>query len=97
MSGLELRETQGGVELTVKVVPGSSRDRVAGVLGDALKVAVSAPREKGKANQAVIEILAKALGVKRNAIRIIAGHGQPRKAVCITGATAAQIRAALGV
>lgn len=96
MSTLVLRDTPNGVELTVKVVPGSSRDRIAGVLGDALKVAVSAPPEKGKANQAVIEVLAKALGVKRNAIQILAGHTQPRKTVLLTGLTASQIRAAFG-
>ncbi len=97
MSALALRETPNGVEMTVKVVPGASRDRVAGVLGDALKVAVSAPPEKGKANQAVIEILAKALGVKRNAIQIVAGHTQPRKTVLIVGVRAEHVRSSLGV
>ncbi|MGB9626422.1 MAG: DUF167 domain-containing protein, partial [Phycisphaerae bacterium] len=57
MSTLAYRDTPGGVEVAVKVVPGSSRDRIMGVLGDALKIAVAAPPEKGKANQAVIEVL----------------------------------------
>jgi uncharacterized protein (TIGR00251 family) len=96
MSALILRDTPAGVEVTVKVVPGSSRDRIAGVLGDALKVAVSAPPEKGKANKAVIEVLAKALGVKRNAIQILTGHTQPRKTLRITGLTCDQIRSAIG-
>ena len=43
MSGLAIVERDGGIEFGVKVVPGSSRDRVLGVLGDLLKVAVSAP------------------------------------------------------
>lgn len=97
MTELVLRETPDGVELAIKVVPGSSRDRVAGVLGDALKVSVSAPPEKGKANDAVVDLLAKALGVKRNAVRIVAGHGQPRKTVAIGGVTADAVRSRLGL
>jgi len=95
MTGLALRETADGVELAIKVVPGSSRDRIAGALGDALKLAVSAPPEKGKANKCVIDVLAAALGVKRNAVEIIAGHTQPRKTVRITGLTADEVRARL--
>ncbi len=97
MSSIAIREVPGGVEIPVKVVPGSSRDRVAGLLGDALKIAVSAPPEKGKANQAVIEVLARALGVKRNAVRIVAGHTQPRKAVQIAGLTPETVRSKLGL
>lgn len=40
--------------LAVKVVPGSSRDQIVGRLGDALKIKVTAPAEKGKANTAVV-------------------------------------------
>jgi len=93
MAALALRETAHGVELTVKVVPGSSRDRIVGVLGDALKIAVAAPPEKGKANRAVVDVLAKALGVKRNTVQIVAGHTQPRKNVLIAGVSAEQVSA----
>ncbi len=95
MTHAAIRETADGVELTIKVVPGASRDRIAGALGDALKVAVSAPPEKGKANKCVIDVLANALGIKRNAIEIVAGHTQPRKTVRIRGLTADEVRAKL--
>ncbi|MFM7075771.1 MAG: DUF167 domain-containing protein, partial [Planctomycetaceae bacterium] len=49
--------------LEVKVVPGSSRDQIVGWLGDALKIKVTAPPEKGKANERVVELLAGALGI----------------------------------
>jgi len=97
MSTLAFRDTPGGVELAVKVVPGASRDRVMGVLGDALKIAVTAPPEKGKANQAVIEVLARVLGVKRSGIQIVAGHTQSRKTVRIADLTGAQMLPALGI
>ena len=75
----------GGVELTLKVVPGASRTRVAGLLGDALKVQVAAPAEKGKANAAVIELLARTLNVGVKAVELIRGESQPRKTVRVRG------------
>jgi uncharacterized protein (TIGR00251 family) len=49
--------------LSVKVVPGSSRNQIVGSLGDALKIKVMAPPEKGKANEAVVELLSMKLGI----------------------------------
>lgn len=77
--------TEGGVSLKVKVVPGASRSRVAGVLGDRLKVQVSAPPEGGKANAAVCELLAELLGVSPRSVRVTSGHAQPRKTIAVAG------------
>jgi len=71
--------------LSIKVVPGSRVDRVAGRYGGGFKVQVSAPAEDGKANQAVIEVIARALGVKVQQVTIVRGHAQPRKMVEIAG------------
>ena len=79
----------------MKVVPGASRDRVVGVLGDALKVATSAAPEKGKANAAVAAILARALGVDPRAVQLVSGATSPRKEFRISAASAEQVRAAL--
>jgi uncharacterized protein (TIGR00251 family) len=73
------------VRLAIKVVPGASRTRVVGWLGDALKVAVSAPPESGKANEAVIELLAATAGVSASSVRIERGHTRTRKTVSIRG------------
>ena len=67
--------------LNIKVVPGASRDQIVGWLGDALKIKVTAPPEKGKANEAVVTLLAKTLGVRRDTIEIVSGHGSPAKTV----------------
>jgi uncharacterized protein (TIGR00251 family) len=75
----------GMARLQVKVVPGASRDRIVGMLGDALKVQVSAAPERGRANDSVIQLLASALSVKPAQISIVAGHTQPRKALEIQG------------
>ena len=69
--------------LAVKVVPGSSRDMICGRLGDALKIKVAAPAEKGKANTAVIRLLADRLGVGVEAIAIESGHAAPVKVLTI--------------
>jgi uncharacterized protein (TIGR00251 family) len=71
--------------LNVKVVPGSSRDQIVGWLGDALKIKVMAPPEKGAANNAVIGLLAKTLGLSTNAIHIESGHTSPTKVITVTG------------
>jgi hypothetical protein len=81
--------------LNVKVVPGASRDRVAGRYGDGIKVQVSAPPEGGKANKAVEQLLAEALGVKAQQVRVVKGHAQPRKVVEIDGVEQGDVLARL--
>lgn len=71
--------------LSIKVVPGASVSRVVGRYGDTIKVQVNAPPEQGKANRAVIELLARALGVSDRQVTITRGHSQPRKVVEIAG------------
>jgi len=80
----------------VKVVPGSSRDQIVGWLGDALKIKVTAPPEKGKANERVVELLAGALGIDAADVAIVAGHASPSKVVAIAGLDDDAVREALG-
>ena len=92
---LELKATEAGVEFRVKVVPGASRTGVVGEMDGALKVAVSAPPEKGKANKAVLALLAKALGVKVAGLRIEAGATSQYKRCVVSGVQVEQVRKAL--
>lgn len=82
---LALRPHADGVLLPVRVVPGASRTRIVGELGGALKVAVAAPPEKGRANRAVADLLARALGLSRGDVRLIAGATSPRKTFLLVG------------
>lgn len=82
--------------LKVKVVPGSSRDEIVGWLGDALKIKVTAPPEKGKANEAVLEILADRLGVGTDDIKVVSGHSSPSKVVAVSGVDDEAIKKAVG-
>ncbi|MHC4986736.1 MAG: DUF167 domain-containing protein [Planctomycetota bacterium] len=94
-SNIALRTETGGVIVPVKVVPGSSRDKIAGVLGDCLKITTAAAPEKGKANAAVIKTLAKALGVSARDVKLISGPTNPRKEFLVVGAIIEDVRKAL--
>jgi uncharacterized protein (TIGR00251 family) len=71
--------------IAVKVVPGARRTRIVGRYGDALKVQVAAPPERGKANEAVIALLAATLDLRPNQLALRQGHTQPRKVFEVTG------------
>jgi hypothetical protein len=96
-SGPAILENAEGVIFTAKIVPGSSRTVVAGILGDMVKIRVAAAPEKGKANECLIGYLAKQLGVKKNAIEILSGHTNPVKQVRVAGVSAAGLLARLGL
>jgi uncharacterized protein len=74
-----------GTILAVKVVPGASRERIMGQLGDRLKVTVQKPPEKGAANGALCRILAKALGLRAADVEVIRGETRPEKDVLARG------------
>lgn len=73
----------GALLIRVKVVPSATRDQLAGALGDRLKVRVKAPPENGKANDAVRELLARALGVPLNAVELALGAQSPLKSFLV--------------
>lgn len=83
MGALDIQTTEQGILFTAKIVPGSSRTAVCGTLESMLKIKVAAPPEKGKANDCIIDYLAKTLGVKKKAVRIVAGQTAPIKQILI--------------
>ena len=71
--------------LAVWVQPGASRQRLAGMMNGALKVAVSAPPEKGKANKAVERLVTSELGLPSGSVRVAAGETSRRKRLTVRG------------
>ena len=69
----------------LRVSPGAGRAQIVGRHGDAWKVRVTAAPEQGRANDAVLRLLADALGVPRDAIVLVSGHGARDKIVELTG------------
>ena len=81
----ELESVADGVLLPVQAFPASRKNAVNGVRQGRLKVAVTQAPEKGKANEAIIEVLAKVLGLKRRQISLISGETNPLKKFLISG------------
>lgn len=81
--------------LDILVVPRASRVSVGPMVGDRLRVAVTAPPVDGEANAAVIDALAAAFRVRRAAVAIIRGERGRRKTVQIAGANRAALEALL--
>lgn len=89
---MQLKRRARGFVVAVKVVPGSSRNRVAGAYGDGIRVTVTAPPAGGAANAAVVELLAAALGVAPENVQIVNGLSSQRKEVLISGVAAEAIK-----
>lgn len=73
------------VRVAIKVVPGASRTRLAGKLGDAFKIAVVEPAESGRANRAVVALVASVLGIAPSSVRVVHGTASARKTIEIDG------------
>ena len=78
--------------LDLKVTPKASRDALLGWLGEALKVAVTAAPERGRANAAVEALLAGTLDIAPSRVSVVAGHASARKRVAINGLSAEDVR-----
>jgi uncharacterized protein (TIGR00251 family) len=86
------RGISGGVlHVEILVVPRSSRTSVGPMVGDRLRVAVTAPPVDGEANAAVIEVVAEAFGVRRTAVTITRGERGRRKTLAVQGVTASAL------
>jgi uncharacterized protein (TIGR00251 family) len=91
--GLPFAPAATGVRLNVRLTPRAATERIAGLAdeaggGVALKIAVNAPPQDGKANAALLRLLARVLGLPQRDISIALGATQRRKVVHIAGDTA---------
>jgi uncharacterized protein (TIGR00251 family) len=86
------KETDGAVTFAVKVIPRASRTEIVGIEGDAVKVRLSAPPVEGRANVALVELLAKTLAVSPAQIDIVRGETARRKLVRVRGVVAEYVK-----
>ena len=83
--------------VSVRVVPRSSKEGVAGFEGGVLRIRLNAPPVEGKANEALVRFLAKAVGVPRSRITLVKGEKGRNKIVRVDGITREALLAGLGL
>ena len=88
---MKLEEHDGAVTFDVLVQPRASRAKLGPVHDGRLKVAVTSPPVDGEANTAVIELIAKSLGIARGAVEVVAGATSRRKTIRVRGVSRAAI------
>jgi len=84
-------ESAGAITFAVKVHPRAKRNAITGVVGDALKLALTAPPVDGRANDACIDYFAELLNIPRSAITIISGQNSRNKVIRIAGLQAEEL------
>lgn len=77
----------GRVEIDVLAVPRASRSRIVGVHDGRLKVQLAAAPADGEANEALVELFAASLGVRRSSVSLVQGHGNRKKRLRVEGIT----------
>lgn len=88
---LNLESHAEGVLLCVRAAPGARRNGLAGEQNGALKVAVTQVAEKGKANQAIVDVVCKSLKLKKSQVELVSGVTSRDKRLLIRGLTAAEL------
>ncbi len=88
----KLHDTASGTTFAIKVHPRAKKNAITGEVGDALKIALTAPPVDGKANQACVEFFAKLLKVPRSSVTIASGQTSRNKVMHVAGLTADEVR-----
>lgn len=92
---LDLGTHPDGATLRVRAAPGASREGIRGVHAGAVKIAVSSPAEKGKANDRIRELLAAALGLASRRLVLLSGAAARDKTFCVCGLDQDELRSQL--
>ena len=95
MREFKITDAKKGAAFAVRVVPRAKKSEIAGQVGEAIKVRLTAPPVDGKANEALIALLAEKLGVGKSQVEIVAGATSRNKMVCVLGLTPAEVEARL--
>ncbi len=92
MSGLVIEVRETGLLIAVRAHAGARKNSVCGVHDGALRVHVAVAPEKGKANKAIAETMAKFFAIRRSQIEIVSGLTSPQKKFLLIGITEAEIQ-----
>jgi uncharacterized protein (TIGR00251 family) len=92
---IRITAQEGGAAFSVKVVPRASRNEIAGVQGEAIRVRLTAPPIEGAANRALVKLLAETLKVPEHDVEIVTGHAGRQKVVRVAGLSAHELGARL--
>ena len=82
--------------IAITVSPGATKTELVGRHGDGWRARIAAPPERGRANEALIELLARELDVPRDSVRVVAGHATRHKIVEVDGLEPAEVERRLG-
>jgi uncharacterized protein (TIGR00251 family) len=85
MIPVAIHESAKGISFAVKVHPRARKNAITGVVGDALKLALTAPPVEGKANLAVIEFFSDLFAIPRSSVTIASGETSRNKVIRISG------------
>jgi uncharacterized protein (TIGR00251 family) len=88
---ITLHETSSGITFAVRLQPRARRNAIVGELGDALKIALTAPPVDGRANEACIDYFAKLLNLPRSSITIASGQSSRNKVIRVVGISADEL------
>ncbi len=94
---IDIRENATGVSFHVRLQPKARKTAITGELDGALKLSVTDPPVDGRANDALVRLLADLLKVARSSVTIAAGASSRNKLIRVDGVTAEQVRARLKV
>jgi len=93
---IPIHDSPAGATFAVKVHPRAKKNAIGGELGDALKLALTAPPVEGRANAACIDFFANLLEVPRSSVTIASGETSRRKVIRVAGLSADEVRRRLG-
>ena len=85
-------QTKPAASIKVRVQPGASENQVVGYQRGVLRLRVTAPPQEGRANQAVISMLAAVLGIAKSRVRIVRGHASREKLVSVESLTTEEVQ-----
>ncbi len=88
---LKLEEIEEGVMLPLQVTPKAKNNSIMGIHQGRLKISVTQAPEKGKANKAVIQFLAKKLGIRKSQFSLVSGSTSQKKMILISNLTCSEL------